>query len=126
MLTDLHTWGVLPLALPVADANQVRSGQAGNPDSPWCTPNGVDLFIYFIYGHVGSKDGSSVSKLLLASFKSSAVSAATGRPTQIPSTQAHEVWMAKTAIMWLISSFSITVIERIRPYMSGVSITVIS
>ena len=46
MLTDLHTWGVLPLALPVADANQVRSGQAGNPDSSWCTPNGVDLFIY--------------------------------------------------------------------------------
>ena len=45
MLTDLHTWGVLPLALPVADANQVRSGQAGNPDSSWCTPNGVDLFI---------------------------------------------------------------------------------
>ena len=43
----MHTWGVLPLALPVADAIKVRSGQAGNPDSLWCMSNGIDWFIYF-------------------------------------------------------------------------------
>ena len=46
MLIDLHTWEELPLTLSVADATQVRSGQADKLDSLWCTPKTADSFLY--------------------------------------------------------------------------------